>query len=110
MRDGLGLGEFEQLVLLAILNLGPDARATRVREQIEGAANRRVSRGALYATLDRLEVKGFLTWELEDAAPVRGGIPSRRFAVTRTGLAAVRGSWNAVRTMARGLERLLGRT
>ena len=109
MRDGLGLGEFEQLVLMAILNLSPDARAASIRQRIERVANRGVSRGALYATLDRLEVKGFLKWETEEAGPARGGIPSRRFAVTKTGLAALRESWKVVRTMARGLERLLGR-
>ena len=108
MRDGGGLGDFEQLVLLAILTLKDTARAAEIRARIESAADRRVSRGALYATLDRLEAKGFLEWKLEEPIASRGGIPRRRFLVTRPGLAALRRSWHAVRTLARGLERLLG--
>jgi DNA-binding PadR family transcriptional regulator len=108
VRDGGELGEFEQLVLLAILNLKTMARAAEIRARIETAADRRVSRGALYATLDRLQDKGFLAWEVEEATPSRGGIPRRRFVVTKAGLAALRRSWSAVRTLARGLERLLG--
>ena len=108
MRDGTGLGEFEQLVLMAVLSLGPTAQAAEIRTRIVQGAKRSVSRGALYATLDRLERKGFLRWDLIQAAPARGGIPGRRFVVTSAGLSALRKSWAAVRTMARGLERLLG--
>ncbi len=54
------LGEFEQLVLLAVLQLGTDTSAAHVRKRIEDGADRSVSRGALYATLDRLTGKGFL--------------------------------------------------
>ena len=108
MRDGAGLGEFEQLVLLAILNLKTAARAAEVRARIEAVADRSVSRGALYATFDRLKAKGFLEWEVEESVPSRGGILRRRFVVTKSGLAALRRSWLAVRTLARGLERVLG--
>jgi DNA-binding PadR family transcriptional regulator len=104
------LGEFEQLVLLAVLRLGQAAHAAGIRERIEGAARRGVSRGALYATLERLESKGFLAWEEGEVAPNRGGVPRRRFSVTPHGLAALRRSWAASRTLARGLERLLGGT
>lgn len=110
MRDILGLGEFEQLVLLAVLKLEPAARAAEIRSTIEEVTARRVSRGALYTTLDRLEAKGFLEWVVEEFVPARGGIPRRRFAVTAAGLAALRRSWRAVRTLARGRERLLGST
>jgi DNA-binding PadR family transcriptional regulator len=102
------LGEFEQLVLLAVLQLDHDAHAARVRERIEEVAQRRVTRGSLYATLDRLTAKGFIDWEVEDSTPERGGIPRRRFQVTTGGLEALRRSYGAVRTLARGLERLLG--
>jgi DNA-binding PadR family transcriptional regulator len=108
MPQASGLGDFEQLVLLAILNLGDDARAAAIRSRIETAAHRGVSRGALYATLDRLEAKGYLEWEVEETAPARGGIPSRRFAITRPGLEALQRSWNAVRSLSSGLERILG--
>lgn len=101
-------GEFEQLVLLAILQLGADAYAARVRDRIQEGADRKVTRGALYATLDRLSTKGLVEWEVEDTTPDRGGIPRRRFAVTPEGLAAVRRSYSALRTLSDGLEDLLG--
>lgn len=101
-------GEFEQLVLLAILQLGADAYAARVRERIEGGADRRVTRGALYATLDRLTAKGLVEWDVEESTPERGGIPRRRFAVTAEGVDAMRRSYSAIRTLADGLEDLLG--
>jgi PadR family transcriptional regulator len=103
------LGEFEQLVLLATLQLGPEARARDIRERIAASAGRTVSRGALYATLDRLVAKRLLDWELEPSAPARGGLASRRFLVTAAGLAALRRSYQAMTTLARGLERLLGK-
>jgi DNA-binding PadR family transcriptional regulator len=101
------LGEFEQLVLLAVLQLETDAHAARIRDTIEQRAQRRVTRGALYATLDRLTTKGFIDWEVEDATPERGGIPRRRFQVTGPGLEALRRSYGAVRALARGLDGVL---
>ena len=102
------IGEFEQLVLLAILQLGRDAHAAHVRERIERSAKRKVSRGALYATLDRLTAKDYVAWEVEGTTSERGGIPRRRFKVTTSGLAALRRSRAAVRALSRGLEDLLG--
>lgn len=100
-------GEFEQLVLLGILQLGSEAYAARLRERIQADADRKVTRGALYATLDRLTTKGLVEWEVEDATPERGGIPRRRFRVTPDGVAAVRRAYSAVRTLADGLEDVL---
>ena len=102
------LGEFEQLVLLAVLQLGEEAHAAQLREHIEEVAERRVTRGALYATLDRLTAKGFLDWEVEDSTPERGGIPRRRFRVTGPGLGSLRRSWAALRSLAQGLDGVLG--
>ena len=102
------LGEFEQLVLLAVLQLGTDTSAAHVRKRIEDGADRSVSRGALYATLDRLTGKGFLDWQVESSTPARGGIPRRRFRVTKPGLEALRRSYTALRTLAQGVENLLG--
>jgi DNA-binding PadR family transcriptional regulator len=104
----VGLGEFEQLVLLAVLQLGDDADAARLRERLERDADRRVSRGALYATLDRLGRKGYVEWDAQDATPARGGIPGRRFRVSEPGLEALRRSYGALRSLARGIEGLLG--
>jgi len=101
------LGEFEQLVLLATLRLSEDAFAPDIAGELEGRAGRRVSRGALYATLDRLEGKDFLTWTIDEATPERSGHPKRRFRVTDKGLEALRASRQAVRNLEAGLEDLL---
>jgi PadR family transcriptional regulator PadR len=104
------IGDFEQLVLLATLQLGTKARAADLRAHIARAAERSVSRGALYATLDRLESKRLLTWEVEESTPARGGIPRRRFVVTAEGLAALQRSHRAVARLSEGLDGLLERT
>jgi DNA-binding PadR family transcriptional regulator len=101
------LGEFEQLVLLATLRLNEKAFGPTIARELEGRAGRRVSRGALYATLDRLERKDFLTWSIDGATPERGGHPRRRFQVTEEGLEALRTSRRAVRNLEAGLEELL---
>jgi DNA-binding PadR family transcriptional regulator len=101
------LGEFEQLVLLAILQLEKNAHALDVRRELEEQANRPTSRGALYATLERLGDKGFLEWEVEDSTPARGGLPRRRFTVTKSGLKALRASRRAVANLSRGLDKIL---
>lgn len=108
MADPTLLGEFEQLVLLAILQLEDGANAMAIRERLVAATGRRVTRGALYATLDRLEAKGCVTWEVEAVTPARGGIPRRRFGVTKDGVGSLRRAYGAVQTLARGLEQLLG--
>ena len=70
------LGEFEQLVLLAILQHRDEGYAILVRGAIEEVTDRPISRGALYRTLDRLEGKGLVTWELESPTMDRGRISS----------------------------------
>lgn len=102
------LGEFEQMVLLAILQQGDRAFALEVRREIERSAERTVSRGAFYTTLDRLEDKGFVEWsEAESGDPRRTG-PLRLFSVTPEGLDALRTSRRAYDTLSRGLDELLG--
>ena len=56
------LGEFEQMVLLAILQRGEDANALEIRRELEESANRKVAKGAFYTTLNRLERKKYLSW------------------------------------------------
>jgi DNA-binding PadR family transcriptional regulator len=101
------LGEFEQLVLLATLRLEEGAFGPAIARELESRAGRRVSRGALYATLDRLEGKDFLTWSIDRATPERSGHPKRRFQVTARGLEALRTSRRAVRNLEAGIEELL---
>lgn len=105
-REGY-LGEFEQLVLLAALQLGEEAYGPGIAGELEVRAGRRVSRGALYATLDRLEGKGFLNWSIGSATLERSGHPRRRFQVTEEGLVALRASLRAVRNLKSGLEEIL---
>jgi DNA-binding PadR family transcriptional regulator len=98
------LGEFEHLVLLAILRLGDEAYAVPVREQIETHTGRSVARGALYTTLDRLETKGLVRSRLGDADEVRGGRPRRYLTVTPLGLSAVRAARAAIDRLSNGLD------
>lgn len=102
------LGEFELLVLLSLLRQREAPYANRVREDLEENAGRRVTRGALYRTLDRLTEKGFLAWELEPSdVPERGGHPMRRLFVTEEGLAAVRQARDVLVSFLDGLDPLL---
>ena len=101
------LGEFEHLVLLAVLRHTEGVFGSRIGRELEERARRRVSRGALYATLDRLEKKGFLSWTTESDGPERGGHPRRLFTVTRAGRAAIRQYGRAVRSLSAGIEDLL---
>lgn len=101
------LAEFEHLVMLAVLQLGDEARALDLRQYIEERAERSVSRGALYTTLERLENKDFLTWKTEESTPERGGIPRRRYIPTATGVEAVRASSRVIARMTEGLEGLI---
>lgn len=103
------LGEFEQLVLLAVLRLGDEAYAVPVRQAIEEAAARSVSRGALYTTLERLEAKGLLSSRMGEPTVERGGRARRYHAVTPAGLRALRAAREAVSRLSTGLERMLER-
>ncbi|RMH19173.1 MAG: PadR family transcriptional regulator [Gemmatimonadetes bacterium] len=108
MGRGSGyLGEFEQMVLLAVLHLGEGAFAVEIARELEARAQRRVSRGALYSSLERLERKGYLEWRLEEATSARGGQPRRLFAATRAGVEALRAAHAAWRRMSEGLEDVL---
>lgn len=99
------LGEFELLVLLAILRQRATPYANRVREDLESNAGRRVTRGALYRTIDRLTEKGFLEWDLEPSeVPERGGHPMRRLRVTESGLEAARDARDVLVRFLGGLE------
>jgi PadR family transcriptional regulator, regulatory protein PadR len=102
------LGEFEVLVVLAVLHLGDTAYPPAVRTEIERRARRPVARGAVYVTLDRLETKRFLSSRLDDDAAAAAGRPRRAYRVSPKGLGAVRRSLQAVARMRVGLEPLLG--
>ena len=103
------LGEFEQIVLLAILRLGEEAYAIPVREEIEGRTGRTVARGALYTALDRLEAKACLQSRMSDPLPERGGRSRRYYMVTPAGLEALRGARQALLALWKGVESRLER-
>lgn len=107
MPTSLIIGEFEQLVLLGILRMKHDPYALPLRHELHRLTNRSISRGALYRTLDRLEQKGFVAWELEDEVPQRGGHPRRRFHVTPRGVEALQASRKILLELWSGLERTL---
>ncbi len=101
------LGELEQLLLLAVLQCGQEAYTVPIRQVLLGKSGRTIARGALHTSLDRLEAKGFVTSRMGDPLAIRGGRARRYFAVTPTGLAALRAARAAVSTLSRGLESLL---
>jgi PadR family transcriptional regulator, regulatory protein PadR len=98
------LGEFEHLIVLAVLRLADQAYGVTVRQEIESRTKREVSIGAVYATLDRLENKGYVKSHLSDPTPERGGRSKRYFEVTAKGIAAVNRTRHALQNMAEGLE------
>jgi PadR family transcriptional regulator PadR len=100
----LYLGEFEQIVLLAILRLQDRAYAIPIREEIEARTARRVARGALYTALERLEQKRCLRSRMSEPVAERGGRSRRYFTVTAAGIAAVRASRRTLLSLWSGLE------
>lgn len=106
--SGEYLGELEQMVLLAVLRLGPEAYGWAVAEELDRVVGRRVSSGALYTTIDRLDRKGLLASRVEDPRPERGGRPRRYLKVTPEGLRALEAGREAMLALWAGVEGRLG--
>ncbi len=102
------LGEFEQIVLLAILRLGEDAYGASIRAEIEKCTGREPTPGAMYTTLDRLEQKAMLTSRMGEPTAERGGRAKRFFKVTKTGTAAVIRAQRSYQNLLEGLKLLGG--
>ena len=85
MSDETYLGELEQRVLWSVLRLGGDGYGTTILEELNERVDRRVTPGAMYATLDRLEAKGMISSRLADPEPGRGGRRKRYLSVTAEG-------------------------
>jgi len=98
------LGEFEQVVLLAILRLGDRAYGVAIREEILARTGREPAPGALYTTLDRLEDKGLITSRLGDPTPQRGGRAKRFVHVSGIGVDAVTRAQRSYRRLLEGLK------
>ena len=104
------LGEFEVVILLAVMHTAPEAYGSAVRDEITRRSGQVPARGAVYVTLDRLERKGYLRSAIGGPTPERGGRPRRFYRVSRRGLAALRVSLALVSSMREGLESILDAT
>ena len=102
------LGEFEQIVMLALLRLGPDAYGATVCAEIEKRGGRDVSVSAVHTTLERLEQKGLVKSRIGDPTPQRGGKRKRHYDIAALGMKALQSSYRSIRNMADGVEHLLG--
>ena len=98
------LGEFEHIVVLAVMRLGDQAYGVTVRQEIAARIGRDVSVGAIYATLDRLEAKGYVNSRLGEPTAERGGRSKRFFCVTAKGVSAVNRTHRALLSMSKGLN------
>jgi PadR family transcriptional regulator PadR len=104
MPTAVLLGEFEQVVLLAILRAGDNAYGVTIRAEIAACTDRDPSPGALYTTLDRLEDKGMVASRMGDPTPQRGGRAKRYFTVTASGMEAVARAQRSYRRLLKGLN------
>ncbi len=103
------LAEFELLVMLAALRLGPgEAYTVSIADDIRRKTGRSVRRANVYTTLQRLETKGLVSTRLGDPRPERGGKPRRLVALEPDGLAAVRSTTAAIRAMTAELDDAMG--
>jgi len=93
------LGEFEQLVLLAVMRLGPGSYGVTIRQEIEARSGRDVSLGAIYPTLERLEAKGYVSSHVGKPTGERGGRARRHYALEPAGEKALRRSWEILTSL-----------
>ena len=100
------LGEFELLVLLALVRLGHDAYGVSVQREIASRCGRDASFAAVYTTLSRMESKGFVDSFHGAPTPERGGRSKKHFKLTATGRAMLQRNLRAIRSMTQGLDAL----
>lgn len=98
------LGEFEQLVLLALLRLQDKAYGVKIRQLLETTTGRKISLGSIYKTLSRLEEKGYVTASLGEPTAVRGGRRKKYYTVQADGLEVLNHSLSALRKLLSGLD------
>src|ERR1700685_434283 len=102
------LGEFELMLLLAVIHLGEEAYGVPISRELEANRGRDVSVGSVYAALERLESKGLVASSLGDPTPERGGKAKRYFRVTREGLRQVRETRRVLSELWRKLPQFKG--
>jgi DNA-binding PadR family transcriptional regulator len=108
MAPVVNLGEFEQLILLAILRLGDGAYGVTIRAELADRAGRTIAPGALYTALERLEAKGLVRSRMGDPTPQRGGRAKRYVTVTGAGIQALARAVQAYERLLDGLDVLRG--
>ena len=96
------LGDFEQRILFALIQLGADAYGVTIREEIETRTGRPISPGALYTALSRLEKRGLVSSRLGDPTPERGGKRKRLYTLHPAGERALARVYESIRLMASG--------
>ena len=104
------LGSLEQIVLLALIRLPSNAYGMTVRREIEDRTGRDISIGAVYTTLERLEIKGYVSSHVGEPTAERGGRAKRLFKIEAAGQEALRLSQDAVQKMTAGLRNRWGTT
>ncbi len=108
MKQRSYLGEFELMVMLALVRLGDDAYGVPICRELEKHRGRGVSVGSVYAALERLEQKGLVASSLGDPTPERGGRAKRYFRVTRGGMQQIRATRRLLTRLWRRLPELKG--
>ena len=98
------LGEFEQLVMLALVRVGDEAYGVPVHEEIASRARRSVGLAAVYKTLERLEAKGYVSTRIGEPTAERGGRRRKYFRIEARGRQALKESLAALRRMTAGIE------
>jgi PadR family transcriptional regulator, regulatory protein PadR len=106
MPKGDLLGAFEQLVLVALVRLGRNAYGMRVQREIENCTGASVALGAVYATLDRLEAKGYVSSGPDELVPGRQGRARRYFRIAPSGLQTLRQTFDMMDRMREGVDEL----
>ncbi len=102
------LGNFELMVLLAILRVGEDAYGVPIGRELEESSGKDVLLGSVYAALERLEAKGLISSRIGDPTPERGGRAKKYFKLTAKGLRDVRDTQRTLVRLWRGLPELRG--
>lgn len=100
---GRALGELEQLILLALVELGSDAYGASIGREIERRTGRQVSPGAIYTALDRLGARSYVSSEVGSPTPQRGGRRRRYYRLEAEGARALERSLAVIRSMSKGL-------
>lgn len=98
------IGEFEQIVLMALLGLGNGAYGAAIRRHIEDRTGRKVSESAVYVTLQRMEEKGMVVSYVGPSTPQRGGRRRRHYLLDTEGGRALGRAYRTFKVMSEGVE------